>query len=326
MRCIFCLKEREPSDEHVFPAAIGGELIIDRVCKPCNDFLGAKVDVLLTDHKAILLKRVEFGMGDRSGKDIDPWKRVFGDGRLASNPELKIHLAPNPETGRMEPRMRYSSTRIKQDDGQEVVQVALDENQIDELEKIAQRERKRAGLEPYSEDEIRALLASARENMRTIEQPEVIYAVKLDKWDYQRAVCKIIYELAWLWLGDAYIDDPVAKMLRTVILSGSKQSMAARITMDGVEPPLSNWNGEPKAHIAMGAQMGDGFFVGVRVFDLVSGRLGVTYTASKYPPVAGGRFQLFDLGGGQSRDSTLEEECLRMSARLRDPGVPPLTG
>jgi hypothetical protein len=41
-----CLSEREPSEEHVFPAAIGGTLVIDRVCKPCNDRLGANVDVL----------------------------------------------------------------------------------------------------------------------------------------------------------------------------------------------------------------------------------------------------------------------------------------
>jgi HNH endonuclease len=322
MRCIFCLNEREPSDEHVFPAAIGGALIIGRVCKLCNDFLGAKVDVLLTDHKAILLKRAEFGMGDRSGKDIDPWGRVFGDGSLASNPEVQIHLVPNPETGRMEPRRRYSSTPIKQDDGSEGVRIRLDVNQIGELEKIAQRLRKRAGQEPYSEDEIQALLASATK--RTIEQPDVIFTIEMDTRHYQRAVCKIIYELAWFWLGDAYIDDPVAKKLRTVILSDTEQSIAARITMDGAEPPLSFWNGEPKAHIAMGAQMGDGFFVGVRVFDIVSGMIVVTNTASKYPSAADGRFQLFDLGGGdQSRDGTLEEEFFRMiCSRRRDPGDP----
>lgn len=315
MRCIFCLNERDPSEEHVFPLAIGGRLIINRVCKPCNDCLGANVDVMLTDHNAILLKRAEFGIGERCGKDIDPWRRVFGDGILASNPEVKIYLVPNPETGRNEPRRRYSSTRIKQNDGSEVVRITLDINQIHEVGKIAQRERKRAGRKPYSEDEIRALLASARENMRTIEQPEVIYTVPMDRWDYQRAVCKIIYELAWHWLGDAYIDDPVAKMLRTVILSGAEQRISGCITMDGAAPPLSLWNAEPKAHIAMGTQLGDRFFVGVRVFDLVSGRLAVTNTASKYAPVAGGRFQLFDLGGGQSRDSTLEQELTRLVKR-----------
>lgn len=307
MRCIFCLNERDPTEEHVFPAAIGGTLIIDRVCKPCNDRLGADVDVRLTDHNAILLKRAEFGMGERSGKDIDPWRRVFGDGSLASNPELKIHLAPNPETGRMEPRMRYSSTRIKQDDGSEVVQVALDENQIDELEKIAQRERKRAGREPYSEDEIQALLASARENMRTIEQPEVLYTVKMDKWDYQRGVCKIIYELAWLWLGDAYIDDPVAKMLRTVILSGTEQRIAGRITMDGAAPPLSLWNGEPWVPSwAMGFSLACGCSISFPA------RLALRTRPASIPRSRAAVFTSSTSGGDQSRNSTLEEEFFRI--------------
>ena len=36
MRCIFCDQERPGSEEHVFPLAISGRLITDRVCKPCN--------------------------------------------------------------------------------------------------------------------------------------------------------------------------------------------------------------------------------------------------------------------------------------------------
>lgn len=317
MRCIFCLNEREPSEEHVFPAAIGGTLIIDRVCKPCNDRLGSNVDVLLTDHKTILLRRAEFGMGERSGKDIDPWKRVFGDGSLASNPELKIHLAVDPETGRMEPRVRSNSTRIKQDDGSEAVKISMDISQISELEKVAQRARKRAGMDPYSENEIQALMASASENMRTIEQPEVTYAVQMDSWEYQRGVCKIIYELAWLWLGDGYLGDPIAEKLRAFILSGDDQMIAGRICMNTVELPLSLWNGERKAHVAMGIQASDVFLVGVRVFDLVSGVVGVTNNVSKYLRVPGGRFQLFDLSGGQSRNSTFEEEVFRTLEQRR---------
>jgi len=144
--------------------------------------------------------------------------------------------------------MRYHLRRIRNDDGSEAVQIALDINEIDELEKIAQRERKRAGLEPYTDDEIQALMASARRNIRTIEQPEVTYAVQFDTWDYQRGICKIVYELAWLWLGDAYLDDPVAEMLRTVILSGTEQGIAGRITMGSDASPLSLWDGERKAH------------------------------------------------------------------------------
>jgi hypothetical protein len=237
---------------------------------------------------------------------------VFGHGSLASNPGVKIYMAPNPATGRMEPRVRYSSKPIQLDDGTEAIQVALDESQIGELEKIAQRARKRAGKEPYSDVEIQALVASAKQNMRTIEQPEVTYTIPMDTWDYQRGICKIVYELAWLWLGDAYLDDPTAEMLRTVILSGNEQRIVGSITMGSIIPTLSLWNGEPNAHIALGTQLGDTFFVGVRVFDVVSGLLSATNTAGMYPPVIGGRFQLFDLSGSRSRSSTLHEEILRM--------------
>jgi hypothetical protein len=57
MKCIFCLNEREPSVEHVFPDAIGGTWTTDRVCKPCNDWLGSNVDVELTDYSGTLMKR-----------------------------------------------------------------------------------------------------------------------------------------------------------------------------------------------------------------------------------------------------------------------------
>jgi len=163
--------------------------------------------------------------------------------------------------------------------------------------------------------------------MRTIEQPEVTYVVQMDSLEYQRGVCKIIYELAWLWLGDGYLGDPVAEKLRAFIRSGDEQMIAGRICMNTVELPMSLWNGERKAHVAMGFQEGDVFFVGVRVFDLVSGVVGVTNNAREYPRVPGGRFQLFDLGGGQSRNSSFEEEVFRMraskGANALDRGPPP---
>ena len=48
---------------------------------------------------------------------------------------------------------------------------------------------------------------------------------------------------------------------------------------------------------------------------MVSGTIGVTKAASRYAPVAGGRFQLIDLIGGQSRNGTLDEEFIRMLKR-----------
>jgi HNH endonuclease len=311
MRCFFCLEERKPTEERVFPHAIGGTLTIDRVCKPCNDFWGAKVDVLLTNHELILIKRAEFGMIDRSGKATDP----FGVGTLASEPEKRIELVPDPKTDRLQPRMRYHSTRTKRDDGSETVEITLDASQIGEVEKIIQRERKRAGLDPAPDHEIEAYVAAVRQQIRTIEQPSVLYSFRIDTYDFRRGICKIIYELACLWLGDAYLDDPVAQMLRNVILSGTEEKIVGQILFDGAVPCLSLWKGEPKAHIAFGRQQGEAFIIAVRIFDAASGVLCVTNTASIYPSITDGRFLLIDLTGGSSRNCSLEDEVIRMTNR-----------
>ena len=70
MRCIFCLKDRSPSLEHVFPDAIGGTLTIARVCEPCNSWLGTNVDSYLTDHIGVLMKRFLLRIPNRDGKTI----------------------------------------------------------------------------------------------------------------------------------------------------------------------------------------------------------------------------------------------------------------
>lgn len=315
MRCFFCLEEREPTEEHVFPDAIGGKLTIDRVCKACNDFLGANVDVLLTNHELILIKRAEFGMIDRAGRAIDPMRKMFGVGKLAHEPEKRIQLVPDPRTGRLQPTMMHHSIRTKCDDGTEAVQITLDQSKIGELGKIIQRERKRAGQKPLPESEIEALVATAKQNIQTIEQPCVLYQLEIDTYDYQRGICKIIYELACLWLGDAYLNDPVASSLRNFILSGKEEQIAGQILFGGNESPLSLWQSERKAHIAMGSQQGEAFFVAVRIFDAVCGTLCVTHAVSKYPMIPDGHFLLIDLMGGTSRTSTLNEELLRLVKR-----------
>ncbi len=52
--CIFCLNafsspSREETVEHVFSEAIGGRFTISRVCKPCNNYLGTKVDTTISE-------------------------------------------------------------------------------------------------------------------------------------------------------------------------------------------------------------------------------------------------------------------------------------
>jgi hypothetical protein len=120
--------------------------------------------------------------------------------------------------------------------------------------------------------------------------------------------------LACLWLGDAYLDDPVAERLRSFILSGTEQKIEGAILF-GVAPPLALWKSESKAHVAIGSQQGEAFWIAVRVFDSVSGVVCVTNAASKYSSLTEGRFLLIDLAAGTSRSSTLNEELIRLSNR-----------
>jgi hypothetical protein len=53
MKCIICNKERSASDEHIIPENIGGTIVIQNVCKTCNDIFGHDVDCLLIKNRNI---------------------------------------------------------------------------------------------------------------------------------------------------------------------------------------------------------------------------------------------------------------------------------
>jgi hypothetical protein len=135
MRCIFCLEEREPSVEHVFPDAIGGTLTIDRVCKPCNDWLGANVDVLLTDHFAILAKRNQLGIANRNGK-TPTWHDVFGLATMANDPAQSVKIVQDAKTGQIKPTLLRKEVRATSDDSKETIGIALDASQSAAIGKI----------------------------------------------------------------------------------------------------------------------------------------------------------------------------------------------
>ena len=312
MRCFFCLEERPSSVEHVFPEAIGGTLTIDRVCTPCNSFLGTNVDVRLTDHPNILVKRQQFGMTTAGGKPVDAFRKLFFQGTLASDPEKRIQLTTDPTTGTVVPKMMYHARRTEAEDGTSSVEITLDASDIEQVRTIVQRERRRAGQDPMPENEVQALFAAIRQNMRTLEQPEVLYNLKVDNFHFQRAVCKIAYELACLWLGDEYLGDPVAAQLRNVILKGEEKAISGRIELGDALLPLSIWRNEPNAHLAWGQQQGDTFIIAVRVFNAVSAILTVTKNVSAYPFPTQGQFLLMDLTDARSRRGTFAGELLRI--------------
>src|SRR5665213_3503421 len=159
MRCMFCLKDRSESVEHVFPLAIGGCLTTLRVCEPCNSFLGREVDAGLTDNVLVVLRRSQLGLAGNSGSIPDPFMTIFRHGTLADRPDHRVAVQLNPQKKKLDVRLLHHESMVKLEDGREVKQILIDASDAASLPKILQRERKRAGLPPATPAELEKELA-----------------------------------------------------------------------------------------------------------------------------------------------------------------------
>jgi hypothetical protein len=155
MICIFCLNDRPGTVEHVFQKAIGGSLTIDRVCEKCTGPLGTHVDAPLVDHPFVVEPRSRLGIPGRDGRVPDPVAELLS-GRLpfTDDPDQYAIHCPDPETGKLRPKLLPSEKLVTLPDGRKAKRVVIDELDLAEIPKIVQRVRRRAGLPALSTDEL----------------------------------------------------------------------------------------------------------------------------------------------------------------------------
>ena len=94
----------------------------------------------------------------------------------------------------------------------------------------------------------KAKIAELKDQMRTLEQPSVRHDLKVDLVKYHNAILKIAYEFAWLWLGDAYLEDPVAVKLRRKILENADEQIGGVIQIGTTVPFDTMWTDEPSSY------------------------------------------------------------------------------
>jgi hypothetical protein len=326
MICIFCLEERPDTPEHVFPEAIGGTLVIRRVCKPCNSWLGSKADAPLLDHLLVLEPRSRLGIPGKEGAVPDPIARLFGGQKwpLAADQDQHVIFIRDPQTGRPVPKLVPSERRVSLPGGGEAIQVRVDELDQEELPKIVQRLRNRAGLPPLSAPELSAVMERALASERgALENPQILITPKFDMLTYQRGMLKIAYELAWLWLGDEWLHDAAAVRLRNAIFEPNRDFTAYKVrgtVLPGADlAPLLLWQMETDCHIGHAMRIADGnqISVGVRVFSAVSAVIHATDEGWRYPDFGAGNSlgQFIALDPAERRilrHTTLSEEIQRL--------------
>lgn len=259
-----------------------------RVCRECNSILGSTVDAPLSDHIFIVIRRAELGLKGNSNTIPDALKNLLGTGMstLVSDPTQRVQLTTNPNTGKLDLKMIYHATETKL--GGEVVQrqITLDARDVGQVGTIIQRERKRAGHQPLSLEELKAqvdLVVAA--GSRTIEKPEVKHQIILDRVEFRKGLLKIAYELAFIWLGETYLDDPMAARLRDVILSRSDEQTAklrGGITIGPDSPPVKFWFSEKDCHIAYSSKAEKEIAICVKIFDIFTAVVIVTEQMERY--------------------------------------------
>lgn len=304
LRCIFCLQERAPSEEHVYPLAIGGTLVIQRVCEPCNSRLGSEVDSKLTDHLLILTRREELDLRGNSGKPISALQQMMkGSAVLANDPQQRVKLITDPVTGRLVPELLYQRTTGA--DGS--VRVRVDARNRKSIQRIVESELKRMKAGTALSGEVKPIDHFVVEE-GVIENPEITFNPEIDFHEYQFAIAKIAYELAWYWLGDPWLDDPGCTSLRSYIgRRGAMVRGAIQIGLAG--SPLRLWP-ERDHHVGFVRADGGFVFIGIKIFDLIWGMVVVSERPESYTIDENSNFMSIDARSRSVRARGWEEALL----------------
>ncbi|NNM56234.1 HNH endonuclease [Acidocella sp.] len=323
MLCIFCSEERPPSLEHVFPLAIGGTITTDRVCEPCNSMLGTRVDAALSDFFPIRTRRAQLRLAGNSGNPPVLHEIFLGQVKLIGQTADRAQTTFNTATGKLDTRQLYHATEIVTPDGKKTRQITVDERDKDQIPIIIQRERKRHGLPPLSDEQLS--IESKNYTVNSIDSPLVQVSLSVSFAYLRHAMMKIAYELAFLWLGESYLADPLAADLRAAIC---KSDLASTDNLPGYVgeaencPPFTNfWTPHQERHLAYAQIVGGTLIIAVRVFDIYAAAIVVSKEPGRYfrrpTDSVKLRYLAIDAVSGKTIDTTFEEESKRLLEAMR---------
>jgi HNH endonuclease len=336
MLCIFCSEEKPPSVDHVFPLAIGGTVTTDRVCTVCNSSLGGRVDAALSDFFPVRMRRAKLGLAGHGGTAPAWYEMFLGDAKILGQAADRAQTTFNEITGKLDTRQLYRSEDVVAPDGQQFRKITLDERDKGQIPTIIQRERKRHGLPPLSDDALAA--AAAAFTTSEVKNPVIQLSISVSFAYLRHAMIKIAYELAFLWLGELYLSDPLATELRAAIRD---PNVASTDNITGYIGESENcnvftqfWIPHEAHHLAYATiLLGRDIVINVRVFDIYAAAIVVSHESCRYiRDVADNsklQFLAIDSVTGRTISTSFAEETHRMAVAMRDRPVPlpdPLVG
>jgi hypothetical protein len=134
---------------------------------------------------------------------------------------------------------------------------------------------------------------------------------------------KIVYELAFLWLGESYLDDPLAEQLRTAICApdpASTDGIPGYVGESRDCEPLAFWMPHPAHHLAYATiLLGRQILIAVRIFDIQAAVLVVSNEPARYLQMPGDpklRFVAINSVDGAMKNTSFAEEQQRLAQAM----------
>lgn len=325
MRCIFCSEDRPGSKEHVFPFAIGGSLEIERVCSSCNSVLGERVDKALSDNFLIRTIRARLRLAGNSGAVPELYELLLGVGELADGTG-RIHATFNEGAQKIDLFRIPSKVDTVSEDGTVTRRYIMDERDIDKLSRIIIRERELLNLPPLTDEEMATLIQQSRDSVTTIENPKINLNRSFNFAFTKHALLKIVYELAFRWLGESYLDDPLALELRTAIMANNPDATDHLLAVDCIRDRQCDifrfWAADKTSHLAYLGLVDGGVYIALRIFDVYATLVKVSddvgrHVKGTFDP-AHARFIAVDPVHRRYQETTLLNEISRIVTSRRE--------
>ncbi|WP_460254155.1 HNH endonuclease [Acidiphilium sp. MT5] len=284
----------------------------------------------MTNFAPILWKRGEFGLAGNSGKAPSRFNIFDGEAKLAEDPDKRLKVRYNPTTEKFDISLIFHKRKVQLPNGTIAVQITVDAKERKNIPKIIQRERKRQGMRSLTDEEMSQIIGSLE--VQEGQQPTFIINPKINFARLRHAMLKIVYELAFMWLGETYLDDPSAATIRAAILNPDSNETQFLMGSAGLIPEGNSsfklWQLHPKHHLAYGIEIDGTIIIAIRIFDLLEATIPVTERAGRYisnMKVQNElRYLVIDATSGVTHDSSWLEEVIRVGQLMSINGqLPP---
>ena len=295
MICIICRVTKPPSAEHVISRALGGSFVIHRVCRDCNSRL-SEVDRGLIEHHASVERRVTLQLEGNRGTVPDPVAEAIRRPIATEIPNVNVRLSRVAEGYSVRVERHVEVALVDQPGGRTRIDIDLivDADDGDKAEMYLRSALRKAGIR--DEDRLAAICAETLPRLELRHGPATIgVPVKKNEGGHHLGITKIAYEMAHYWLGDAWLDDPIAVNMRRA-LGGDKMASGQFKIGDGTSmerPRITTDPCVPFDELAIGYDPGrtnlitlypiaNNLFVCVWLLDAFCGMLLVTENAAAY--------------------------------------------